>query len=145
MNREHYIAMLAGRGMKIGDQVVCDYRVPTSHQYWTAPFWVGVIEDVSEDPAEWNGHNSEAHFCALLKVIKVRYLDADGMDGHVQHDSLGSMRRLEFGNVDKSPWFADGTTIAEGYKSGNLFRFAIKCGLTHLYSEHRRAAFEMAA
>lgn len=145
MNRQDYIKMLAGRGLAIGDQVVCQYRVPTPHQYWIHPFWVGVIQDVTEDKAQWNGHKTQADFCATYLYVPVRYLDADGMRGFDQLDSLAHLRQLHFGNVEKSPWFTDGTSAGEGYRSADLYRFACKCGMSELYREHRRAMLELVA
>jgi hypothetical protein len=46
-----------------GTRVVCRYR----------PTWTGVIEAAGEDPAFWNGRNSEAQYCRNAKVTRVRY------------------------------------------------------------------------
>lgn len=137
MNRQDYIAMLAGRGLKIGDQVLCDYRLPYCVQWWTAPAWVGVIQDVSDDPATWNGSNSEAHYCCLLKYVSVRYLDAGHLLGHQQHDSLGHLRELHrFPGelpVTCSPWF-----VSEKSGLRDLYEFAAHAGLGHLYESELR-------
>ena len=56
-----------------GTLVVCRYRMPSDIQPWVAPIWVGVIEEPGNNPAEWNGRNSEADYCRDLKRARVRY------------------------------------------------------------------------
>lgn len=98
-----YYEMLAGRGLKVGDQVLCSYRMPSDIQWWVAPLWVGVIEDVGRDKDAWNGHNTEEQYCVTCHNVKVRYLDAVSMQGHTQHDSLASLRQIHFGVETVSP------------------------------------------
>ena len=114
-----YEEMLAGRGMTIGDQVVCDYRLPALHQCWTAPFWVGVIESASKDPRSC-GSLSEEQFCSRFQYVKVRYLDTRTSKGFTQFDQLGHMRQLHFGDVKYSPVFIEPAEMLE---------FTGKCGL----------------
>lgn len=116
-----YQEMLAGRGLAIGDKVICEYRLPTAHQFWVAPFWVGVVEDAGTDKADWNGHNSEEHYCVLVGSVKVRYLNAGSLGEFTQHDSLGSLRAVS-GNHARSPWFG-----SEDFRG--VREFAAQCGL----------------
>jgi hypothetical protein len=131
----NYIEMLAGRGMKIGDQVVCQYRTPSDVQWWIHPFWVGVIEDIGRDKDAWNGHNTEEQYCVTCHVVKVRYLASGDMPGFTQHDSLGSLRQLHFGEVSESPYFGSGL---KGKRA--LYEFACKCGFGDQYCDVVRIA-----
>jgi len=120
-----YKDMLAGRGLAVGDTVVCDYRTPSSNQWWIHPFWVGVIEDVSEDVPSWNGHNSEERYCHVLKYVKVRYLPGLGnqMESFTRYDDIGHIRQLHFcDGIAGSPSF---NSEASGYSE--LRTFAAKC------------------
>jgi hypothetical protein len=127
---ERYRQILAGRGMKVGDQVICEYRTPTPHQWWCHPWWVGVIEEVSDDAGSWNGHNSEAYYCANYKYVKVRYLGHNGSAGFTQHDQLGSLRQLHGNAVSESPHFGSGPADAI-----RLYQFACRAGLGDRYAE----------
>lgn len=133
---ERYHAILAGRGMKVGDQVICKYRCPTPDQWWIHPWWVGVIEDVSDDAPSWNGHNSEAYFCATLLYIKVRYLGHGTSAGFTQRDSLANLLPLHFGEVTESPYF--GSDPAEAIR---LYQFACRCGMGDRYAEASQKAW----
>lgn len=53
------------------DLVLCIYRVPSPHQPWLHPIWIGVIEEPSDNPASWNGCNSERAYCELTGKLKV--------------------------------------------------------------------------
>lgn len=131
---ERYEAMLAGRGLKIGDQVVCDYRMPYQEQWWVHPFWVGVIEPVSDDPATWNGSNSEAQYCVTCVCVRVRYLPGPTDEvGFTQHDSLGHLTQLNFGEVTESPYFA---SDAEGQQA--LYEFACRTAFGDRYKPARK-------
>ena len=123
-----YTEMLAGRGMKVGDQVVCQYRQPSNIQWWIHPFWVGVIEDASTDKESWNGKNSESEFCVIVKSVKVRYLPSGSMAGFTERDSLANLRQVHFGNVAESPYFADDQKY-------DLWAFACKCGMGDYYAD----------
>lgn len=114
-----YEEMIAGRGMKVGDQVVCDYRIPTMHQCWTAPFWVGVIEPASTEAKSY-GSISEAQFCSRYQYVKVRYLDTQSTKGFTQFDQIGHIRQLHFGDVEYSPVFIE---------PAKMWEFACKCGM----------------
>lgn len=65
-----------------GTPVVCRYRMPSAIQPWVAPIWVGTIEEPGDDPAQWNGHNSERAYCLTTKKARVRYPFG------VMHDSV---------------------------------------------------------
>ncbi len=56
-----------------GTLVVCRYRMPSTIQPWVAPIWVGVIEEPGDDPAQWNGRNSEKTYCLDCKKTRVRW------------------------------------------------------------------------
>ncbi len=141
--RDRYIQLLAGRGMKIGDLVVCDYRMPTPHQWWTHPLWIGEIQDVSEDPASWNGHNSEAYFCAALKYVSVQYLPGSYIPGHHQYDSLANLRQVhQFGNeepITESPSFMSPQDRDECDGLRRLADFAARFGWRKPYLDEYQA------
>ena len=104
MYRQKYIDMLAGRGLAIGDKVVCTYRTPHPGQHWIHPFWVGVIEDVDETTPE--GHYSQAKRCATWQYVNVRYLPNGTTAGFSQEDSLPNLLPLmegAFGEINESP------------------------------------------
>ena len=54
-----------------GTLVICRYRM--SSEPPRIPLWIGIIEEPGEDPAEWNGTNSEKYYCTLCKKARVRY------------------------------------------------------------------------
>lgn len=128
--RERYIANLAGRGMKIGDLVVCTYRVPSANQWWTSAFHVGVIQDV-ERPAD-STKASDARYCAVHGYVKVSYLPTEHGTQHggfTQLDSLGHILPLNWSeDLRFSPYFGDGDHDA-------LVAFASKCGLADYYRQ----------
>ena len=133
---ERYHAMLAGRGMKVGDQVVCTYRSPAPHQWWIHPWHVGVIEEVSDDAASWNGHNSEAYHCANFQYVKVRYLGNGNSAGFTQRDQLASLLPLTGDPVTESPYF--GSDDAEAIR---IYQFACRVGLGDRYAEQSQKAW----
>ncbi len=120
---ERYEQMLAGRGLKIGDQVICTYRSPSPNQWWVAPWHVGVIEPIAED-------NRHANYFVTCHYVMVRYLGSSKKEGFTQLDQLGSLRALEFGIESESPYFPDG-----GEGAMKLWQFACRCGLGDLYRE----------
>jgi hypothetical protein len=128
-----YTELLHGRGMKVGDLVVCDYRTPTPHQWWIHPFWIGVLEAVGTDPKQWTGHNSEESYCVQCCTVKVRYLGGgDGSTGFTQHDSLGNLTQVHTeltGPLHTSPWFS-----SDELGQRALYDFACKLGMGDRYS-----------
>lgn len=126
--RDRYIANLAGRGLKIGDLVVCTYRVPPSNQWWTVPFHVGVIQDV-EQPADAT-KTSDARYCAVFGYVKVKYLATEHgtqFTGFTQLDSLAHILPLNWSEgLAHSPYFSDS-------QHSELIAFAGKCGLADHY------------
>ncbi len=134
---ETYHQMLAGRGMKVGDQVICTYRSPCPHQWWIHPWHIGVIEEVSDDAASWNGHNSEAYHCANFLYVKVRYLGHGTSAGFTQRDQLASLLPIQFGEpLTESPQF--GSDPAEAIR---LYEFACRAGYGNYYAEMSRTAW----
>lgn len=133
---ERYHEILAGRGMKVGDQVICTYRCPTPHQWWTHPFHVGVIEEVADDAGSWNGHNSEAYYCANFLYVKVRYLGHNGSAGFTQRDSLANLLQLQGDSVSESPCFS-----ADPSDAIRLYQFACRAGYGGHYAEMSQEAW----
>lgn len=77
---------------KTGDLVVCSYRMPSVHQPWIHPVWIGAVQEPGDDPEEWNGHNSERHFCEQTGRLPVRYYNPlDRSDCFVRHDDIDSL------------------------------------------------------
>jgi hypothetical protein len=135
---DRYHDILRGRGMKVGDQVICTYRSPCPHQWWIAPWHVGVIEDVSDDPASWNGHNSEAYYCANFLYVKVRYLGSSHSAAFTQRDQLASLLPIQFGEpLTESPHF--GSDPAEAIR---LFQFACRAGVGDRCAETSQKAWQ---
>jgi hypothetical protein len=64
---------LATNGFEAGQLVVCTYRMPRVFQPWIHPIYVGTVEEPGDDPAHWNGSNSERHYCELTGTVPVRY------------------------------------------------------------------------
>lgn len=56
-----------------GDLVLCDYRAPSALQPWLHEFHVGIVAEPTDEPALWNGHNSERHYCELTGCVVVEY------------------------------------------------------------------------
>ncbi len=133
---ERYREMLAGRDMAIGDQVVCTFRCPTPHQWWIHPWHVGVIEEPSDDVASWNGHDSEAQYCANCLYVKVRYLRSAASVGFTMLDSLANLLPLTGDPVTESPYFGSGA--AEAIR---LYQFACRTGLGDRYAEKSQKAW----
>jgi hypothetical protein len=134
---DRYHDILRGRGMKVGDQVICTYRCPTPHQWWIHPWHVGVIEEVSDDPASRNGHHSEAYYCANFLYVKVRYLGHGASAGFTQRDQLASLLPIHFGDpLTESPHF--GSDPAEAIR---LCQFACRAGVGERYAETSQKAW----
>lgn len=105
-----YIEKLASRGLKIGDYVTCEYRMPSESQPWIHPVHVGVIVAAGEDPKQWNGSNSEAVFCGIAGVVKVQYFDVDGKPSFCGHDRIDSlvatpMKRAYWMPTSAASWY----------------------------------------
>ena len=137
---ERYHAMLAGRGLKVGDQVICTYRCPTPHQWWIHPWHVGVIEEAADGACDWNGKNSEAYYCANYQYVKVRYLGHNGSAGFTQRDSLANLLPIMMfpwqEPLTESPFF--GSDPAEAIR---LYQFACRVGLGERYAEESQKAW----
>lgn len=120
--------------MKVGDLVVCTYRVPSANQWWTQPFHVGVIQDVEDVDAL---KASDARYCAVHGYVKVQYMPGvwrgNGDQGFTQLDSLANLLPLHWSEgLRFSPYFGDGDHAA-------LVEFASKCGLADYYRESAAA------
>jgi hypothetical protein len=80
---------MAINGFEAGELVVCDYRMPSVQQPWIHPIYVGAIEEPGDDPATWNRHNSERHYCEVTGTVPVCY------EGEWrQHDRADSLIRI---------------------------------------------------
>jgi len=83
--------------LRPGDHVVCQYRIPTALQYWLHPVHVGVIQEPG-DSIEWNGHNTERHYCEVTGKAKVLYSTAT--DAFTQHDTVCDLVPAPFGKTE---------------------------------------------
>jgi hypothetical protein len=64
---------LAVHGFEAGQLVVCRYRLPSKIQPWVNDVHVGEVVEPGDNPAEWNGHNSERHYCEVTSSVPVLY------------------------------------------------------------------------
>ncbi len=87
---------------KAGDLVLCSYRLPTPWQFWIHPVHVGVIREPGDDPAAWNGHNSEQAYCEATARLPVEYLRPGKARGVLQHDAADSLFPVPEGRA--APW-----------------------------------------
>jgi hypothetical protein len=73
-------------GFEAGQLVVCTYRMPSVLQPWIHPIYVGVVQEPGDDPAAWNGANTERAYCLRTATVPVRY------EGRwLQHDAANSL------------------------------------------------------
>src|SRR5882757_8500069 len=68
-----------------GTLVVCNYRHPSPIQPWIHEIYVGVVEKLGDNPAEWNNDNSERYHCELHGLTRVRY------EWGIQHDKTADL------------------------------------------------------
>ncbi len=68
-------------GFEAGQLVVCSYRMPSVLQPWIHDIYVGTVEEPGDDPRQWNGHNSERHYCELTGTVPVNYGEFRQHDG----------------------------------------------------------------
>jgi len=91
--------ILAVHGFESGQLVVCRYRLPSELQPWTGDVHIGEVVEPGDDPATWNGHNSERDYCELAGVVPVLYCGRfpcftcreRSPEGFRQHDSADSL------------------------------------------------------
>jgi hypothetical protein len=77
---------MAIHGFEAGQLVVCTYRMPSVLQPWIHPIYVGVVQEPGDDPAAWNGANTERAYCVCTATVPVRY------EGRwLQHDAANSL------------------------------------------------------
>ena len=82
--------------------MVCRYRLPSEHQPWIHGIHIGEVVEPGDDPATWNGHNSEREYCELARVVPVRYCRrfscsgcrARHPEGFLQHDGADALTRI---------------------------------------------------
>lgn len=101
---------------RLGDVVLCCYRLPTPWQFWVHPVHVGVVQEPGDDPNDWNGRNSERHSCQTCGKTPVLYNAAGNRQGPAsapfrQHDATDSLCPAPEGRVE--PWAVQ--SEAEGY------------------------------
>ena len=70
-----------------GTPVICTYRIPPRHNWdiYVGPLWVGVVEEPGTDPEQWNGRNSEAHYCEVCGSTRLLYPFG------IMHDSTANL------------------------------------------------------
>ncbi len=64
---------MAIHGFESGQLVVCQYGLPREVQPWLHDVHIGEVVEPGDDPAAWNGHNSERAYCELAGVVPVLY------------------------------------------------------------------------
>jgi hypothetical protein len=64
---------LTVHGLESGQLVVCRYRLPSELQPWIHDVHIGEVVEPGDDPAAWNGRNTECEYCELAGVVPVRY------------------------------------------------------------------------
>jgi hypothetical protein len=96
---------------KTGDVVLCYYRLPCPWQHWIHPVWVGVVQEPGDDPASWNGHNSERSYCERCGYLPVLYGAHGETKAFRQHDSIDTLFPAPEGRTE--PWMVEDE--AEGW------------------------------
>jgi hypothetical protein len=91
---------LAVHGFESGQLVVCGYRLPSELQPWIHDVHIGEVVEPGDDPATWNGHNTERDYCELAGTVLVLYCgrfpcftcrEQYPAGGFRQHDSADSL------------------------------------------------------
>jgi hypothetical protein len=90
---------LAVHGFEAGQLVVCRYRLPSELQPWIHDVHIGEVVEPGDDPATWNGHNSERDYCEMTGKVPVLYCGRFSCftcrerhpDGFRQHDGSDSL------------------------------------------------------
>ncbi len=122
---------------RTGDVVLCCYRLPTPWQHWIHPVHVGVVQEPGDDPAAWNGHNSERHYCTTCGYLPVLYNGGEGSTDAPfrQHDAADSLFPAPEGRT--VPWMVQ--SEAEGYAlEGRALAYCQR------YADERRQLVEYA-
>jgi hypothetical protein len=86
-------------GFQAGTLVVCRYRLPSELQPWLHGVHIGEVVELGDDPATWNGHNSERAYCELAGVVPVLWCGRFPCftcrqrhpEGFRQHDSTDAL------------------------------------------------------
>jgi hypothetical protein len=87
-------------GFEADDLVVCAYRLPSRLQPWVGGVHVGRVLEPGDDPAAWNGHNSERAYCEHTNRVPVAYCQdspcevCQDQGGFCQHDDAGALTRI---------------------------------------------------
>jgi len=90
---------LAIHGFEAGQLVVCRYRLPSKLQPWLHDVHIGEVVEPGDDPATWNGYNSQRFYCESTGLVPVLYClrfpcftcRERYPDGFRQHDSADSL------------------------------------------------------
>lgn len=70
-----------------GTFVICKYRMPSVLQPWIHEIYIGVVLEPGDSPAQWNGTNSERHYCEIAHKTLVSYDNGR----FTQHDATDSL------------------------------------------------------
>ena len=87
-------------GFEADDLVVCADRLPSPLQPWVGGVHVGRVLEPGDDPAGWNGHNSERDYCQHTNRVPVAYCQDSPCEachargGFHQHDDASSLTRI---------------------------------------------------
>ncbi len=60
-------------GFEAGQLVVSRYRLPSELQPWIHDIHIGEVVEPGDDPATWNGSNSERYYCEIAGLVPVLY------------------------------------------------------------------------
>jgi hypothetical protein len=67
------VRSLSVHGFEAGQLVICRYRLPSENQPWIHDVHIGEVVEPGDDPAIWNGHNSEREYCVRTGKVPVLY------------------------------------------------------------------------
>ena len=87
-------------GFEADDLVVCAYRLPSPIQPWVGGVHVGRVLEPGDDPADWNGHNSERDYCQHTNRVPVAYCQdypcgtCQQEGGFQQHDDADALTKI---------------------------------------------------
>lgn len=93
---------LAIYGFESGQLVVCKYRLPSELQPWVHRIHIGEVVEPEDDPANWNGRDSERTYCQLAGTVPVHYCRrfscsdcrSQYPQGFFRYDRAGSLVRI---------------------------------------------------
>ncbi len=92
-------------GFEAGDLVVCAFRLPSPVQPWVGGVHVDQVLEPGDDPAGWNGRNSERDYCQATNLVPVAYCQAYPCGtcrrerGFQQHDPADALTTITAGQA----------------------------------------------